>query len=89
MVDLIELMTLPEKNTAEVLWQAENYGGSRDKCKKRLVELYGHNWNEITSVKEHFSSVRKYYEISLILSHKKQWDDLKKSATMPKELILE
>ena len=45
---LLELMTYQQKMFANSLWEAENYGGSEAKCEKRLEELYGSKWYEIT-----------------------------------------
>ena len=75
MKDLKELMRTQQITFAKALWEAENYGGSKEKCKKRLENIYGSKWREITSIKEHMASIRGYYELVLKIDHKKQWDD--------------
>ena len=45
------LLTQVQKRMATHLWEAENYGGSIDKAKKRLEDLYGTQWFKVTSFK--------------------------------------
>ena len=72
---LLELMTYQQKMFANSLWEAENYGGSEAKCEKRLEELYGPKWYEITSIEDNMANKREYYELVLRADHRKQWDD--------------
>tara|TARA_R100001082_G_scaffold33012_1_gene17115 strand:- start:2028 stop:2441 length:414 start_codon:yes stop_codon:yes gene_type:complete len=73
--ELLELTTYQQRNFAKSLWEAENYGGSRVKCEKRLKEIHGPKWYEITSIKEHMADIREYYELVLRIDHKRQWDE--------------
>ena len=76
------LLTQAQKRMATHLWEAENYGGSIDKAKKRLEELYGTQWFKVTSFKEHFAPLKEYYISILIADHKRQWaEKYKKTAT--------
>ena len=72
---LLELMTQQQKMFAKAIWEAENYGGSEEKCEKRLREIHGPKWYQITSIKENMEDIRGYYEYVLRIDHKKQWDD--------------
>ena len=72
---LLELMTYQQKMFANSLWEAENYGGSEAKCEKRLEELYGPKWYEITSIEDNMANKKEYYELVLRADHRKQWDD--------------
>ena len=72
---LLELMTYQQKMFANSLWEAENYGGSEAKCEKRLEELYGPKWYEITSIEDNMANKRENYELVLRMDHRKQWDD--------------
>ena len=38
-------------NLAKALWEAEYYGGSMEKCQKRLKELHGPKWHHIVKTK--------------------------------------
>lgn len=76
------LMTYQQRLLAKALWEAENYGGSKDKCAQRLKEIYGPAWNKITTISENFTEERAYCEYVLILDHIKQWDKHKKLATL-------
>ena len=58
---LLELMTYQQKMFANSLWEAENYGGSEAKCVKRLEELYGPKWYEITSIEDNMANKREYF----------------------------
>ena len=77
-----ELLTQQQKTFAKALWEAENYGGSKEKCKKRLAEIYGSKWQEVTTVKEHMVNIRDYYLLVIEIDHRKQWDEYKNSATI-------
>ncbi len=80
---LEELTTYQQKLFARALWEAENYGGSYEKCRKRLTELYGPHFKQILSseeLKEHMAPITDYYEFVLRLDHKKQWDKYRESA---------
>ena len=63
---------------AKSLWEATNYSGSLEKCKKRLTELYGEDWDEHVKLKDHFRSLKYYYIWALLISHRQQWNDIKK-----------
>jgi hypothetical protein len=73
-----ELLTYKQKEFAKALWEANNYGGSIEKCRKRLKEIHGEKWEEVTTVGEHMEGMRDYYEIVLIIDHKRQWDKKRK-----------
>jgi len=85
MKELNELMNPIQKKFAEALWEAENYGGSVEKCKKRLIEIHGPKWREVTSIKDHMKSKKEYYELVLLIDHKKQWDVHVNSANINKD----
>lgn len=78
-----KLMTPQQVQLAKAVWEAENYGGSEAKCVARLKEIYGHNWRQVTSVKDHMAPIRDYYEYVLILDHQRQWEQRKKLAKLP------
>ena len=78
-----KLMTPQQCQLAKAVWEAENYGGSEAKCAARLKEIYGPNWREVTSIKEHMKPIRDYYEYVLILDHQRQWEQSKKLAKLP------
>ena len=77
-LDLQGLCTLQEMLLAKSLWEATNYSGSLEKCKKRLTELYGEDWDEHVKLKDHFRSKKPYYLWVLLISHKQQWNEKKK-----------
>ena len=77
-LDLQGLCTLQEMLLAKSLWEATNYSGSLEKCKKRLTELYGEDWDEHVKFKDHFRSLKYYYIWALLISHRQQWNDIKK-----------
>ena len=77
-LDLQGLCTLQEMLLAKSLWEATNYSGSLEKCKKRLTELYGEDWDEHVKLKDHFRSLKYYYIWALLISHRQQWNELKK-----------
>lgn len=89
MQDLENLLSTPQKNLAKALWEAENYGGSIEKAKTRLAETHGPQWHKTIKFKEHFSLLRQYYELVLILEHQKQWDDHRKVAKLHQDNVLE
>tara|TARA_A100001391_G_scaffold141100_1_gene98986 strand:+ start:289 stop:657 length:369 start_codon:yes stop_codon:yes gene_type:complete len=74
---LESLCTLQEIIFAKSCWEATNYSGSVEKCKKRLTELYGKNWDDHVKLKDHFKSIRHYYIWVLLLSHRQQWNENK------------
>ena len=78
MSELQNLCTLQEMLLAKSLWEATNYSGSLEKCKKRLTELYGEDWQAHVKLKDHFRSLRNYYIWVLLISHRQQWDYLQK-----------
>ena len=78
MSELQNLCTLQEMLLAKSLWEATNYSGSLEKCKKRLTELYGEDWHEHVKLKDHFRRLRNYYIWVLLISHRQQWDYLQK-----------
>ena len=49
-----------------------------EKCKKRLTEIYGEDWDEHVKLKDHFRSKKPYYIWVLLISHKQQWNEKKK-----------
>ena len=63
--------------TVKSCWEATNYSGSQEKCKKRLTELYGEDWDEHVKFKDHFKSLKYYYIWALLISHRQQWNELK------------
>tara|TARA_B100001996_G_scaffold290020_1_gene230210 strand:- start:2238 stop:2609 length:372 start_codon:yes stop_codon:yes gene_type:complete len=73
-----ELLTYKQKEFAKALWEANNYGGSIEKCRKRLKEIHGEKWEEVTTIGEHMEGMRDYYESVLIIDHKRQWDKKRK-----------
>jgi hypothetical protein len=76
------LLTHTQKNFAKAIWEAENYGGSRTKCEKRLKELHGPKWYLVTSIDEHMADIREYYEYVLQIDHRQQWNKYKNSAKL-------
>ena len=77
-LELQGLCTLQEMLLAKSLWEATNYSGSLEKCKKRLTELYGEDWDEHVKFKDHFRSLKSYYIWALLISHRQQWNEKKK-----------
>ena len=77
-LELEGLCTLQEMLLAKSFWEATNYSGSQEKCKKRLTELYGEDWDEHVKFKDHFFSIKRYYIWALLISHRQQWDYLQK-----------
>ena len=77
-LELEGLCTLQEMLLAKSCWEATNYSGSQEKCKKRLTELYGEDWDEHVKFKDHFKSLKSYYIWALLISHRQQWNELKK-----------
>ena len=77
-LELQGLCTIQEMLLAKSCWEATNYSGSQEKCKKRLTELYGEDWDEHVKFKDHFRSLKSYYIWALIISHRQQWNELKK-----------
>ena len=63
---------------AKSCWEATNYSGSLEKCKKRLTELYGDDWDDHVKLKDHFVSLKHYYIWALLISHRQQWNEIKK-----------
>ena len=76
------LITSQQKKFATELWEAENFGGSKEKCKKRMQDIHGNNWKEITTIKNEMNDIRHYYELVLLIDHREQWDVFKKSANI-------
>ncbi len=87
--ELEDLLTHQQKIFAKSIWEAENYGGSIEKCKKRLKELHGPKWYQIVSIKDHMADISEYYRFVLRIDHKQQWDNHKKSAKLHSTTILE
>ena len=77
-LELQGLCTIQEMLLAKSCWEATNYSGSQEKCKKRLTELYGEDWDEHVKLKDHFKSQKSYYIWALLISHRQQWNELKK-----------
>tara|TARA_R100000458_G_scaffold58460_1_gene66548 strand:+ start:648 stop:1049 length:402 start_codon:yes stop_codon:yes gene_type:complete len=87
--ELKPLLTHHQLMFAKAIWEAENYGGSIEKCKKRLKELHGPNWHHVVSIKDHMKDIREYYEYVLLIDHKIQWDNYRKSAKITLDKVLE
>ena len=87
--ELNDLLTYQQKLFAKSLWEAENYGGSEEKCEKRLKELYGNKWYEVVDFDDHMADIREYYEYVLRLDHRQQWNKYRESANISKETVLE
>ena len=87
--ELKPLLTHQQLMFAKAIWEAENYGGSIEKCKKRLKELHGPNWYHVVSIKEHMADISEYYKYVLLIDHKIQWDKYKNSAKISKDKVLE
>ena len=77
-LELEGLCTLQEMLLAKSCWEATNYSGSFEKCKKRLTELYGDDWDDHVKLKDHFVSLKYYYIWALLISHRQQWNEIKK-----------
>lgn len=77
-----QLMTYQQRLFARSLWEAMNFGGSKDKCIEHLTKIYGPRWRDLTSLEEHMEEERVYCEYVLILDHLKQWDKHQKLATL-------
>ena len=77
-LELEGLCTLQEMLLAKSFWEATNYGGYQEKCKKRLTELYGEDWDEHVKFRDHFVSIKRYYIWSLLISHRQQWNEREK-----------
>tara|TARA_A100000164_G_scaffold43355_1_gene32985 strand:+ start:1264 stop:1632 length:369 start_codon:yes stop_codon:yes gene_type:complete len=73
-LELEGLCTLQEMLLAKSFWEATNYSGSQEKCKKRLTELYGEDWDEHVKFRDHFVSIKRYYVWALLISHRQQWN---------------
>ncbi len=76
--ELLKVCSLQENLLAKSLWEAENYSGSIETCKKRLTEIYGEKWSDHVNLKDHFRSIRYYYIWVLLISHRQQWDYFQK-----------
>ena len=87
--DLLELTTYQQKQFAKALWEACNYGGSRIKCEKRLKEIYGSKWYQLTSIDENMDDINDYYRWVLRIDHRKQWDNQRFWANISEDKILE
>ena len=77
-----QLMTYQQRLFARALWEAANYGGSKEKCIKHLTDIYGPRWRSVTRLEDHMEEERVYCEYVLILDHMKQWDKHKKLAKL-------
>ena len=56
---------------------------------KLTLEIYGKKTGLNQSIcKEHFSTIRPYYEYVLLLEHQRQWDEYWKVAKIQKDLVL-
>ena len=77
-LELERLCTLQEMLLAKSCWEATNYSGSLEKCKKRLTELYGDDWDNHVKLRDHFVSLKYYYIWALLISHRQQWNEIKK-----------
>lgn len=77
-----KLMTHQQRLLAKAMYEAENYGGSIEKCLQHLVEIYGPKWKDYTVLEDHMCQERDYCEFVLILDHIRQWDGNRKLATL-------
>lgn len=77
-----QLMTYQQRLMAKALWEAANFGGSKEKCVEHLTKIYGPRWRDVTTLEEHMEEERIYCEYVLILDHMKQWDKHQKLATL-------
>lgn len=77
-----QLMTYQQRLFAKALWEASNFGGSKEKCIEHLTKIYGPRWRQVTTLEEHMEEERVYCEYVLILDHMKQWDKHQKLATL-------
>ena len=82
--ELESLLTPVQKKMAVSLWEAENYGGSIEKAKKRLEDIYGKHWFRGTNFKDHFTLLKDYFISTLIADHKSQWDKKHKETQIKK-----
>lgn len=80
--ELESLLTNQQRNLAKAFWEAENYGGCREKCKKRLAEIYGRNWMKEVKFRDHFRSIDEYYRYVLLVEHQRQWDNYRNLAML-------
>jgi RNA processing factor Prp31 len=90
--ELEKLLTHQQKMFAKAIWEAENYGGSYEKWKKRMRELYGPHFNRILSSEEQntqMAPITDYYKYILRLDHRQQWDKYKKTAKLYPTKVLE
>lgn len=81
-----QLMTYQQRLMAKALWEATNFGGSKEKCIEHLTKIYGPRWRQVTTFEEHMEEERVYCEYVLILEHMKQWDKHQKLATLCEKL---
>jgi hypothetical protein len=81
-----QLMTYQQRLMAKALWEATNFGGSKEKCIEHLTKVYGPRWRQVTTFEEHMEEERVYCEYVLILEHMKQWDKHQKLATLCEKL---
>jgi hypothetical protein len=77
-----QLMTHQQRIMAQALWEANNYGGSKEKCIKHLKEIYGPVWHKVTTIKDHMEDFRPYCEFVLLMEHQRQWDEREKLAKL-------
>ena len=77
-----QLMTYQQRLFAKALWEASNFGGSKEKCIEHLTKIYGPLWRKLTTLEENMEEERVYCEYVLILDHMKQWDKHQKLATL-------
>lgn len=77
-----QLMTYQQRLMAKALWEATNYGGSKEKCIEHLTKIYGPRWSQVTTLEEHMEEERAYCEYVLLLDHMRQWDKHQKLATL-------
>ena len=63
--------------------------GSEIKCEKRLKEIHGPKWYQVTSIEENMEDIRGYYELILRIDHTKQWDDHRFWGNIPEDKVLE
>ncbi len=76
--ELYNLLTNQQKRLAKAFWEAENFGGCPEKCKKRLTEIYGPHWTKQVKFRDYFKTIDGYYIYVLLIDHKRQWDKHRK-----------
>ena len=77
-LELQGLCTLQEMLLLNLVGKQQITADLKKNVKKRLTELYGEDWDEHVKLKDHFRSLKYYYIWALLISHRQQWNDIKK-----------